>query len=102
MIFDDMIKKITIGISIPLFVAILGWATWMTRQAFSAQRTEVILTEHKIEADKNRSLIQQELEGLNNIITQNFNSLNKKIDKNTMENNKTLLDLQKQIGELNK
>lgn len=97
-----MIKKIAIGIMIPLIVSILGWATWVTRKAFSAQQTEVMLQEHKISANKNRDIIQKELDSINDIVQKGFDNLNEKIDKNTKDNNGILLDLQKQIGQLNR
>lgn len=100
--FDTFFKKIIIAITIPIFTLGISWMVWTTKNVFSAQQTEIILHEHKIEADKNRLLIQKELDGLNIIIKQSFDNLNKKFDKNMFENNKILLDLQRQIGEINK
>jgi hypothetical protein len=97
---SSSIKKIAVGILIPILVSIFGWATWITNQAFSAQKTEVVLQEHKIEADKNRIMIQQDLNSIQETVQKNFDSLNNKVDKNAQENNKILLDLQKQISNL--
>lgn len=99
---NDLIKKIAIGILIPIFVSIVGWATWVTRQAFSAQRTETILQEYRTDTSAKQMYIQEELKGLKESVTDSFDKLNDKIDKNTQDNNKILLDLQKQIGDLSK
>jgi len=99
---DNVFKKIIIGIMIPLFIATIGWATWMTKQAFSAKQTEFTFQEHKIEDIMNRSTIQRDLDSLEGTIQKSFENLNEKIDKNTQENTRILLDLQKQIGDLDK
>jgi len=99
---EDIIKKIAMGVLIPVFLMILGWGTWVTKQAFSAQQTQTILQEHKIESDRNRIIIQEELDSIEDTVQESFKGLHEKIDKNTQDNNKILLDLQKQIGEINK
>lgn len=98
----DTMKKIAIGILIPIFISIVGWATWITKQAFSAQRTEVILQEYRINTKDEQVYIQKEIKSLGESVVESFNKLNDKIDKNTENNNGILLDLQRQIGDLSK
>jgi len=91
---NKLIKRIALGLLIPLILLTLGWAKWITTQAFSAQKTEVVLREHKIEASTERSYVRGQFKGLNIKI----DNLNDKIDKNQTNNNKILLDIQKQIS----
>jgi len=93
---DGLIKKIIGAILIPIIVAILGWATWVTKQAFSAQQTEVVLENHKVEADKEQTYVRNQFESLNDKI----DGIDSKIDTNQQNNNDILLDIQKQIGDL--
>lgn len=98
---DNILKKITIGILVPIFVSVVGWATWVTGQAFSAKQTEYALVEHRLEARTYRSEVQKKIDSLGCDVKKSFENLNSKIDKNTQGNNKILMDLQKQIGRLN-
>lgn len=84
---EGLLKKIIGAILVPIVVAILGWATWVTKQAFSAQRTEVVLENHKIEAAKEQTFVRGE-----------FKSLNEKIDVNQTQTYKMLLNIYKQNG----
>lgn len=106
---DNIIKKIIIGISIPILFLIISWSVWTTKNVFSAQRTEIILQEYRVDNEKKQNNIREELKTLKNSVDDSFNKLNNKIDTNTrnqlqftQENNKILLDLQKQIGDLKK
>lgn len=87
----DTMKKITIGILIPIFISIIGWATWTTKNVFSAQKTEVVLENHKGEAAKEQLYVRDQ-----------FKSLNDKIDTNQNSNVEILLDIKQQIGALSK
>lgn len=95
---DKLIKKIFGAILVPIILAILGWATWVTQQAFSAQQTEIVLQNHKTEAVEERIYVREQFKSLN----EKVDKIDDKIDKNQQDNNQMLMDIQKQIGEIKK
>jgi len=92
---NDIIKKIAIGIIIPIFISIVGWAAWTTNQVFSAQ-------EYIISHDKQYGELRELINNGFQKQQEDTQELNNKVDRSIQYNSQIFLDLQRQIGELNK
>jgi len=94
---NNLYKKILIAFIIPIFILISAWVTWTTKNVFSAQRTEVVLENHKKEASKEQTYVRDQFQNLNGKI----DGLDEKVDSNQEKNYDLLLDIQQQItGEI--
>lgn len=62
-------KKIAIGILVSIFSTILIWITWMTKMAFSAERTNMVFQEFKISTIKKQDQFENELKKINENIS---------------------------------
>jgi len=99
---NDIIKKIVIGIAIPIFVAMITWATWTTSQVFSAQQTKMSFQEYIISHNKQYDELRELINNGFQKQQEDTQELNNKLDHGIQYNSQIFLDLQQQIGELNK
>jgi len=107
--FDSILKKIVIGIAIPIFVAVVGWSVWTTNQVFSAQQTKISFQEYIISHNKQYDEVRELINTVQLAVKDGFQKqqedtqeLNNKLDQSIQYNSQIFLDLQRQIGELNK
>ena len=100
MAYTNLGKRIISGITVSITLLVITWSIWITKNTFSSQETRVNFQEYRVEVKEKQSTIQDELKELQKTIEKQFDKLNDKIDSNAQLNNKNILDLQKQIGEL--
>jgi hypothetical protein len=84
------IKDLSRSIFLALLVPLLGWATWVTAQTYNTQQTKQEFVEHKVYAAQQQRELKQEL-----------NEFQKEVRENHQIVYKILLDLQKQMGDIN-
>lgn len=102
---NNIIKKIIIGLSIPIFLLIISWSVWTTKNVFSAQKNEILLQEYKIDTTNKQNMITEELKSFKNSVDDRFNRLDSKIDglngkiqQNQKDTYDILLDIMKKIN----
>lgn len=84
---DKTYKKMLSMLLVPVIGILIGWATWVTAQTYSAQQTKQELVQHQTYAAQQQQEIKNDLHELQREVQENHQSVYK-----------ILLDLQKQLS----